>query len=82
MTTTITSKGQVTIPLEYLEHYGFLPDTAVEFVSDKDGLHLIKASSNKGRGQKIAEHLRGRGNRKWTTDQLMKLMRGENGGAG
>lgn len=28
----VTSKGQVTIPAELREHFGFLPDVEVEFI--------------------------------------------------
>jgi len=78
----ITSKGQVTIPQAMRRQYGFLPDTEVSFVSGKDGLVLKKApptKRGKTRGDMMVERLRRSGTSeysKWTTDKLMKLLRG------
>jgi len=78
----ITSKGQVTIPEAMRRQYGFLPDTEVSFVSGKDGLLLKKGTptkQGKTRGEMMVERLRGSGTSeysKWTTDKLMKLLRG------
>jgi bifunctional DNA-binding transcriptional regulator/antitoxin component of YhaV-PrlF toxin-antitoxin module len=71
----ITSKGQVTIPMSLRKAHGLLPETQVTFVSGKDGLLLKKTPKAKGRGEKIVERMKGSGNGKWTTDQIMKLMR-------
>ncbi|MCE0483360.1 MAG: AbrB/MazE/SpoVT family DNA-binding domain-containing protein [Methylacidiphilales bacterium] len=72
----ITSKGQVTIPLEFRTRYGFLPDTSVRFVPDKRGLRLVKDRQKKGRGSNVVEALIGTGSGKWTTDEILKLTRG------
>ena len=73
----ITSKGQVTIPIEIREKLGLLPDTEVEFHIDGDAVRLTK-SRREGRrsvGRAFVEHLRGRGTGTMTTDQIMRLMR-------
>lgn len=74
----ITTKGQVTIPMEIRERLGLLPNTEVEFTLDRDGVRITKAStpSARSRGRTIVDHLRGRGTGTLTTDQIMKLMRG------
>jgi len=74
----ITSKGQVTIPMEIRQKLGLLPDTEVEFELDRDGVRLKKAAVPRGRerGQALIDHMRGRGSRRITTDQIMKLTRG------
>lgn len=74
----LTSKGQVTIPQEIRAELGLLAGTEVEFVIDGDSVRLRKAATpaRGGRGRAIVEHMRGRGNRRFTTDQLMRLMRG------
>ncbi len=75
----ITSKGQVTIPEAMRRQYGFLPDTEVSFVSGKEGLVLKKGAPrnpSRSRGEMMVERLAGSGNGKWTTEKLMKLMRG------
>ena len=51
----ITSKGQVTIPQEFRERFGLLPNTEVEFVATPDGkeLRLLKSSKPSGRGRAL-----------------------------
>jgi AbrB family looped-hinge helix DNA binding protein len=75
----ITSKGQVTIPQEIREKLGLLPDTEVEFTLDGDGVRLTKARrpGARSRGRAIVEHMRGRGDSGMTTDEIMRLTRGE-----
>lgn len=72
----LTSKGQVTIPQAIREELGLLPGTAVEFETQGDAVLIRKAvRSPASRGRAIVEHVRGRGNGRYTTDQLMRLMR-------
>jgi AbrB family looped-hinge helix DNA binding protein len=74
----ITSKGQVTIPIEIREKAGLLPQTEVRFVLDEDGVRIVREDQGEpARGRKLVEHLRGRGTRKMTTDEIMALTRGE-----
>lgn len=78
----ITSKGQVTIPIAIRERAGLLPDTEVEFACDADGtVRLFRAAKRKGkastRGQRLVEHLRGRGDINMSTEEIMALTRGE-----
>ena len=74
----ITSKGQVTIPQEIRERLGLLPDTEVEFEIDRDAVRMKRATAPRrmDRGRALIEHMRGRGTRRITTDQIMKLTRG------
>ena len=74
----ITSKGQVTIPMEIREKLGLLPNTEVVFEIDRDAVRMKKASAPKrpDRGRALIEHMRGKGTRRITTDQIMKLTRG------
>lgn len=76
----ISAKGQVTIPAHIREQAGFMPNTEVEFVLVRPGeVRLIKSSkkgTRKTRGELLVEHMWGKGNRKMTTDEIMKLMRG------
>jgi AbrB family looped-hinge helix DNA binding protein len=75
----ITSKGQVTIPQEFRERLGFLPDTEVEFreVANGKELRLVKLSQSSRRGRAVVERLRGRGSGKRSTDELLKLLRSD-----
>lgn len=77
----ITSKGQVTIPIGIRERAGLRPHTDVEFACDRDGTVRIfrtrAAGKRKSRGQQLVEHMRGRGDIRMTTDEIMALTRGE-----
>ena len=73
----LTSKGQVTIPLEIREEFGLRPGDEVEFVIDEQGLHVVKSTKQPSRGRRIAESLLGRGDVDMTTDEIMALTRGE-----
>lgn len=73
----ITSKGQVTIPLEIREQAGLLPHTEVEFEFDGSAVRIVKARSAKkpGRGDLLLGRLRGRGDIAMSTDEIMALTR-------
>lgn len=72
----VTSKGQVTIPIEIRERLGFLPETEVEFVVDGDGARIVRRDpGGEGRGAKIVRRLRGTGSVRMTTDEIMALTR-------
>lgn len=74
----ITSKGQVTIPLDIREKLGLLPNTEVEFSIDRNAVRITKAAhpGKRSRGREIVEHMRGRGTGSMTTDEIMRLTRG------
>jgi AbrB family looped-hinge helix DNA binding protein len=72
----ITSKGQVTIPLAIRQKLGLQPDTEVEFEIDGSCVKLRKAKASSTRGTSIVAKLRGRGDVKMTTEQIMALSRG------
>ncbi len=73
----ITSKGQVTIPIEIREQLGLLPDTEVEFTIDEDAVRMTKAAqpSARSRGRGVVQHMKGRATSGLTTDEIMRLMR-------
>jgi AbrB family looped-hinge helix DNA binding protein len=75
----ITAKGQVTIPQDVRVRAGLMPGTDVAFEIEEGVVRLVKASGGlgrKSRGQKLAERLRGGGDFKMTTDEVIALMRG------
>jgi AbrB family looped-hinge helix DNA binding protein len=72
----ITSKGQVTIPVEIRERLGLLPDTEVEFEVHGDFARLRRAPAKRaGRGANVVARLRGRADVKMTTDEILALTR-------
>jgi AbrB family looped-hinge helix DNA binding protein len=72
----ITSKGQVTIPLEVREKMGFLPDTEVEFIISRNTVLLKKAGSRSKRSRDMIARMRGKATVKLATDEIMSLTRG------
>jgi AbrB family looped-hinge helix DNA binding protein len=74
----ITAKGQVTIPQDIRERAGLMPGTDVAFEVEAGFVRLFKvrAGGPPTRGQQLVETLRGRGDFKMTTDEIMALMRG------
>ncbi len=75
----ITSKGQVTIPVEIRERLGLLPNSEVEFTVEGNALRLRKVRNGKatGRGRSIVQRLKGKATSGMTTKQIMALTRAE-----
>lgn len=74
----ITEKGQVTIPRDIRERYGFLPHTEIEFIENKGRIYIksVPPSAHKmSRGRSLIEHMRGKATVKMTTAQIMQLTR-------
>jgi AbrB family looped-hinge helix DNA binding protein len=74
----ITSKGQVTIPVEIRERFGLLPETEVEFQVNGNAVRLMKvqAKNRRSRGQSVVRRLRGSADIKMSTDEILALTRG------
>ena len=75
----ITTKGQVTIPVEIREKLGLLPNSEVEFevVGQAVRIRKVRRASEVGRrGKSIVQRLRGRGSVRMTTDEILALTRG------
>jgi len=73
----INAKGQITIPKAIRERARLLPGTEVDVRYDGDVVKIVPVTHEpRMSGAKLIEHLRGRGNRKYTTDQIMKMTRG------
>ena len=77
----VTTKGQVTIPIEVREKLGIFPGTEVAFVVRGNSARLVKGKKKKGamsRGERIVANAVGKGtaNLDLSTDQIMALTRG------
>ena len=75
----ITSKGQVTIPVEIREQAGLMRNTEVDFEFDGKVVRIVPAASRtrNDRGGRLVAHLRGRGDVALTTDAIMALTRND-----
>lgn len=81
MATTLTSKGQVTIPKRIRDELQLLPGAPVQFSVNAAGeVVLHRPSHAKGQRRPRAdrfEAVRGRADVRWRTEDLMKLLRSD-----
>lgn len=78
MSTTLTRKGQVTIPKPVRDRLNLKPGSAVDFELAADGrVILVKAGRKSAPPRSRFERIRGSATVDMTTDEIMALMRGE-----
>jgi AbrB family looped-hinge helix DNA binding protein len=76
MSTTLTSKGQVTIPKQIRDALNLAPGCAVDFAVNRDGDVVIhKVDTRTSSKPDRFEAARGKADVKWRTDDLMALLR-------
>lgn len=73
----VTTKGQVTIPLEIRDQLNIHPGAEVEFRIDGNAVKLIPVAAGNTRGRSLVGRLRGKATIKMTTDEIMAMTRGE-----
>ena len=73
----VTSRGQVTIPQDIRERYGFLPHTEVEFVEEAGAVVLHKGKGSNRQAREWLRRSRGTADAGMTSDEIMALTRGE-----
>lgn len=72
----VTTKGQVTIPLEIRKKLNIAPATEVEFIiGEDDRVYIVKRKS--GPTSKRFSKLRGIGTVKMSTEEIMALTRSD-----
>ncbi|ACP23802.1 hypothetical protein NGR_b23590 (plasmid) [Sinorhizobium fredii NGR234] len=76
MATTVTAKGQVTIPKEVRDLMGIGPGSKVEFRRSPDGSIFLVRADNKRPKSRFAK-LRGHAGKGLSTDAIMALTRGD-----
>lgn len=74
---TMTSKGQVTIPKTIRDALGLGPGSEVFFDIGPDGAVLIRGKTPPTTAADRFEAVRGKADIPWRTDELMRLLRGE-----
>jgi len=78
MATTMTVKGQVTIPKRVRDALGLKPGDGVHFDVDHAGRVTVqKAGARRARPRDRFEAALGKAQIKWRTDELMALLRGK-----
>lgn len=71
----ISTKGQITIPINIRSKLGMLPNTEISFVLHKDGVFIKKEKNSNQRGIKLIRQLSGKSTSNMSTDEIMKLTR-------
>jgi AbrB family looped-hinge helix DNA binding protein len=73
----VTSKGQVTIPIEIRQKLGIFPSTEVEFEMHGNVVRLVKKAIRgpRSRGSEVVARLRGKANIRMSTDEILALTR-------
>jgi len=78
MATTVTSKGQVTIPKHLRDSMNIQPGSKVFFEANLEGeVILRKCDPAEERKPDRFDEFLGSADIKWRTDELMALLRGE-----
>jgi AbrB family looped-hinge helix DNA binding protein len=81
MATTLTSKGQVTIPKRIRDAMQLVPGAPVEFSVNAAGEVVLHPARPAGRARNPTrdrfDAVRGRADVLWRTDALMKLLRAD-----
>lgn len=78
METTLTVKGQVTIPKHIRDSLSLKPGCKIVFDVNGEGeLVLRKSAPEEERGPDRFDEVAGTADIKWRTDELMALLRGD-----
>jgi len=80
MSTTVTVKGQVTIPKKVRDHLDIRPGSVVEFEPAADGRVFIVKKGTRKAAKRVPSRfaaVRGTATVKMSTRQIMALTRGE-----
>jgi AbrB family looped-hinge helix DNA binding protein len=76
MSTTVTSKGQVTIPKRVRDLLGVGPGSQIDFERAPDG-RIVLVKVEKKAGPTRFARLRGHAGKGLSTDEIMAMTRGE-----
>jgi antitoxin PrlF len=78
MATTVTSKGQVTIPKRLRDSMNIQPGCKVIFEANQDGEPVLRKCGPTGEPPPDRfDEVSGTADIKWTTEELMALLRGD-----
>ncbi len=76
LTMRMTSKGQITIPLELRRRYGLGAGVEVEVVATEEG-PMVRRAEVQSRGRDLVARLRDRADGGLDADQVLSLTRGD-----
>lgn len=71
----VTEKGQITIPKELRDALGIVAGTEVAIERAENAIVVRKVEGGSNRGRELVNRLRGRGDIKLSTEEIMALTR-------
>ncbi len=74
----ITTKGQVTIPLNLRKRFGLLPNTEVVFTANEEGVLITPSKSREELYEERLSKAIGGATVSITTDEIMRMTRDQN----
>lgn len=77
MPSTLTSKGQITIPKPVRDALRLTPGAQVEFAISTQGEVVLRPAARGRRTRDRFDAARGKATVKWRTDELMRLLRSD-----
>lgn len=73
----LNSKGQVTIPAPLRAKHNLHEGDEVDVVEDDGALRIVRSGGGPTPGDRLVARMRGRASTTRSTDELMRLLRGE-----
>jgi AbrB family looped-hinge helix DNA binding protein len=73
----MTTKGQITVPKEFRDAFGWKPGDQVGFVKDGDGVRLVRPSALSRGAQALAALRRTKLRNGLTTDEMLRDTRSD-----
>jgi AbrB family looped-hinge helix DNA binding protein len=73
----INSKGQVTIPAPLRAKYNLHEGDEVEVIEVGNTLRIVRSEGSETRGERLVRHMRGKATSGMSTDEIMRLFRGD-----
>jgi AbrB family looped-hinge helix DNA binding protein len=77
LATTVTTRGQVTIPKPIRDHLGIVPGASVTFDVESDGRVVLRPAKPEDRPESRFARWRGAAGPGPSTDEIMRLLGGD-----
>ncbi|GGS74507.1 hypothetical protein GCM10010156_36820 [Planobispora rosea] len=78
----VNRRGQITIPVDLRKKYGITEGDEVDVIEVGGTLTIVHRESGETRGQRLVRRMRGAASTTMSTDELMRLLRGDDWGSG
>lgn len=76
----VNSKGQLTIPADLRQKHGISEGDEFDVIEVGNTLTIVRRENSETRGQRLVRRMRGAATTKMSTDEIMRLFRGDDWG--